>query len=116
MAATPFDFLASRANHGDGGYFVESAALIGSECYFQRGNNQLIHAQGAKQRMTADTPHKILFAGDDSGLWSAQQFVPAESDQGHSGFDTLPDGGFVNSVRRQINQAAGTQILDQRQA
>src|SRR5262249_12311559 len=53
-------------------------------------------------------------ARDDSGLWTAKQFVSAENDQRNSRFDTFPNGRLLNPKRGQIQHASGTDIFHQR--
>src|SRR5262249_35664111 len=56
VAAAFFDFTRSGANHGHGRYFIEGAALVGTEGDFERGDNELIYTESAKERMAADAP------------------------------------------------------------
>src|ERR1043166_2288739 len=66
--------------------------------------------------MVPNALHKFFFTRDDAGLWSAQQFVAAKSDEGNPGFHALPDRRFVNSIRSQMDQASRTQIFNYRKS
>src|SRR2546430_17328612 len=65
-------------DHAPGGDSLEVAAQVQGDGGFERGNGQLVDAQGAEQRVLADSRQRLALAGDDAGLRAAQQLVAAE--------------------------------------
>ena len=63
-------------------------------------------------------PHardEIFFPREDARLRAAEEFIAAKGHQADSGFDALSDRGFADAVLGKINEAARTEVLDERQ-
>src|SRR5437763_16703169 len=81
----------------------------------QRGKNQFVAAQGAEERLFLQCGDEFYFAGDDSGWWSAEQFIAAESDEIDAALDRLRRGWFVFDAREFLrpNDCAATEVFDE---
>ena len=110
------DLLGPGPNHAQRRQLIKIVAQIGEQRRFQCGDHQLIQAQSPEQRMFADSPDDFAPAGQNAGLRTAHEFVAAERDQIHSGFDARAHHRFRDALRAEIGQAARTQIFVQRNA
>ena len=95
--------LRAGPNHAQRGNLVDGTSQIGAQSSFHSGNDELIDAQRAEQRMAADARDQIFFSSDDTGLWAAQKFVAAEHHQRYAGVDAVLDDRLGDSRRRQID-------------
>ncbi len=102
---------AVRANHAECWNFVERAAKICVERDFESGDRELVHTQGAEQRIAADAFDEFALAGDDAGLWAAEKFVAAEADDVNAGIGAGAGDWLVDSAGGEIGEAAGAEIL-----
>ena len=105
------DFVRRRANHAECGNFVERAAEVCVERDFESGDRELIHAQGAEERIAADAFDEFAFAGDDAGLWAAEKFVAAETDDVDAGVGAGAGDWLIDSAGGEIGEAAGAEVL-----
>src|SRR2546422_446272 len=101
-------------DHAPGGDSLEVAAQVQGDGGFERGNGQLVDAQGAEQRVLADSRQRLALAGDDAGLRAAQQLVAAEGDYVDARLEARRHLRLVlDPERREVNQAAAAQVLEE---
>ena len=83
----------------------------------ERGEADLVEAQGPLQRVLRQRRDQIGAADDEAGLRPAEQLVAAEGDEIGAGLERLGDGRLVRQAPAvEIDQRAAAEILDQRQA
>src|SRR5205823_5141547 len=58
----------------EGSLFIQ----VKAQRRFQRGQRHLVEAESAHQRVLLDFLNPFLLAGEDAGLWAAEEFVAAE--------------------------------------
>src|SRR5690348_1992536 len=115
-AGAGFEFRGGHANHSQSRNFVEGAALIGAESCFQSGDGDLVDAQGAKERIAPDLFDEFFSSCNDARLRAAEQFVSAEADDIRAGSDARAHDRFADASGAQVSEAAGAQILENRDA
>ena len=84
---------------------------------FQRGIDELVHAQRPEQGIRTHARDQFWAPAEQSRLRAAQQFVAAVSDDIDAGAQTVKHSHLAaDSERLQIHQRAAAQILHKRQA
>ena len=86
------NLLLGEAHHAQSRNGIQTSLQIERDRRFQRGNRQLIHAQGAEQRILANPFERFALSDQDAGLRAAQQLVAAESDDIHARLQALAAG------------------------
>ena len=71
---------------------------VEAERRFQCGQNQLVEAHGAEERVGSHTVHQIGPAGDDARLRSTQQFVAAAQGDVGAGLQAIHRAGFTRQA------------------
>src|SRR5205807_6438395 len=103
-------------DHAPGGDSLEVAAQVQSDGGFEGGNGQLVDAQGAEQRVLADSRQRLALAGNDARLRAAQQLVAAEGDHVDARFEARRNRRLVlDPERSEVNQASAAQVLEENQ-
>jgi hypothetical protein len=97
------------------GNFFPGGPEVSAQGGFHGGDGELVDAEGAEERMTANFGDEILFAGDDADLRAAEKLVAAEENEREAGFNAFAGGGFVNAEGREVDEAAGAEVFDDRQ-
>jgi hypothetical protein len=105
------DFVGLRADHAESGNFIECAAKICVQRDFECGDRELIDAQGAEERITADAFDEFAFAGDDAALRTAEKFVAAEADNVNARVGAGARYRLIDSACGKIGEAAGAEVL-----
>src|SRR6266566_3532252 len=84
----------------------------------QRREGQFVAAQRPKQRFAFQRADKSFFPGDDSRLWTAEQFVAAEADEIGSIFQRFGWSWLVLGYSELFccNNRAASQIFHERDA
>ena len=107
----PVDFIGGHADDAQRGNFVVGAAAVGAQRYFERGDGEFVHAQGAEERIAADALDELALAGNDAGLRAAEQFIAAEGDDRGAGIATGSRDGLGDAAGREIGEAAGAEVF-----
>ena len=82
---------------------------------FERGQGQLVDAQGACHRVFADFVDHRTAADDNACLGAAEQLVATEGDQVNPGFQRFAHGRlFRQAVGCQVDEKAAAEILEDR--
>ena len=106
--------LGGGRQHGD----VAQGALgvaVELERRLERGQRELVDAHRARQRMAADALEHGRLPHDHARLRPAEQLVAREAHHRGTGLDRAARGGLVGQIG-QVEQLAGAEIVDQRQA
>ena len=85
------------------------ARAVERERSFERGQGQLVGAEGPLQRVAAKPLDQVCAAEDDPGLRPSEELVPGEGDDVSAGREALGHGGLVADVR----QDARAEVVDE---
>src|SRR5207253_7556711 len=78
---------------------------------------QLVHAQGAEERVLSDALEPGAGAREDARLRAAEQLVSAECHYVHAGLQAFARRRFaLDAVRAKVHQAPAAKVFDKREA
>src|SRR5438874_10648567 len=85
-------------------------------CGLQRGQDELVATQRAKERFALERRNETLFAGDDSGLRTTEKFIAAEANEIGAGAQCLRWRRFVFSQSKFFRRhyRAASKVLHKR--
>ena len=104
--------------HAQGGDRLERGPrLVGVERGLERGDRELVDAQGPVQRVAREALHQLGPPDHDPGLRPPQELVARERHEVHAGGDHLGHGGLVGeAVAGEVHEAARAEVLHHRDA